>query len=272
MAEVLKTSDLWAQLTAPKIPLTDIPIVYIIIFGFIIIGVFLYFRKQGSKEESFKRMSIYKSIKANSEKLCDIAEEDYGLGRNLKIGARDIGRVITAVYFNWYTDITKDDIKEPEFLKQISENLKTNNALEKLKALVVDNTNNKTRVAVPFYLFKVSGSGFVAALFARLGLGVKYYYVDKTLVSFSPFDIVINPNCSPTPFLDVVIFSEAGREVITDMAFKLSLENVLDELLNYTKKQTWLEVKQAENAAGLDVLAAAEIEKKKNLIEEMKKK
>jgi len=262
MADII--ADSINEMFKPNI--AGIPVIVILIGIFIIIWFFLPKKKA---EEGFKRKSLYKEMKRNTDKLFEISEENLGFGRTLRLGPNSIGLILKMINFNWYEDIDKTSITRPDILKQIDQNKEDKDFMRKVKDTIEGKENIRMNKA--FYGFKVVRKGLYNKILAYFGSGIKYYFIDKDLVTFNPFDIVVNPTAQYTNFINIIIFSGAGMQIVNDIAFKIYSETLLDELINVVPKQTMLEIQQAKGKLQLDMLESINAEKRKEQLEQIKK-
>jgi len=226
--------------------IAGIPI--IIIAG--VIAFLFYFLYKPKKEDQYRKISLSKEVKREIKQIFDISEENLGYGKSLTIGPTKIGYIYKMINFNW-SDIHKGNPTSEQEVKA--------DELQKLKP---------ENIQKQFYGFKVGKKGLVNKVMVNLfGKGTKYYFVDKELVTLNPLEVVINPYSQYVNFIDIIVFSEAGKGIISDIAFKLTLEQTLEDLLNYLPKMSYLELKQSKFAGKLDKLTEVESEKYKKRLE-----
>jgi len=206
----------------------------------ILFGLFCYWLyKRTPKEEKYKEINLEKEVKKDVKNLFDISSlKMKGFkGNVLRIGYNIIGNVKEVIRYNW------------------SKDLKTLNPLIKLKKEIKDDQEPYI-----FYGFYVVNKGLKGSFQLLFGRG-KYFLVDNNLVELKNKEIIINPNSQFTKFLGVEIFSQKGSDVITDIAFKKTLEASLKEQVNFIPKMSFLETKQASRIAKYRELTKLEQEK-----------
>lgn len=247
-----------------------IPILYVIV-GLVFIFILLYLKFRKPPKEELKRKDIFKIVKTQCQKLFAITDENIGRSRTLNRGSVVIGHIMKMIQYNWYESIDKEDITKPEIMQQLGLNIKDKDELEKIKNQIVKSDEKKIKITKPFYAFKVCNKSILGKLKAIVGIGIKYYFVDKELITFNPFEVVINPLAQYVNYVDVVVFSQSGIDIINNFAFKENLENVLEELANVLPKQTFLEIKQSESKLQYDILDSIGRERRKEMIEQIKR-
>lgn len=248
-------TDFINELLAPRI--AGIPIIFFL-FGFVVLIIFLW--KRQKKEDTYKRLNVTKEIKSDMNEFFKLSHEK--IGAWIKSGAVNLGYVIEQCRLNIRAD------------KDLSYEIKANNpqTLEAIKEVI---TNDKSEMPIKFYAFKVASVNIlkrnVQKIINRLGFnfGLNFIIVEETLLTFSDYNIVINPYAVPKRYFDVWIYSNAGAFVIENIAFKLKQQLLIDELVNTIPKQTYLEIKQAKDMEQLNAIAKIKDKRQKDMLEEI---
>jgi len=97
------------------------------------------------------------------------------------------------------------------------------------------------------------------------GKGNEKIIVDAEFLTFDPVKNVfqINENINMWKFAEVWVTSETGKEFITDIAWKRSLEMQTEETMNLAKKTTYLEMRMAKKSELMEKATQLEQEKYK---------
>lgn len=234
--------------------LLNFAVIFIIIFAI----YYLFFR--GEKKDKFKPLILAKEVRKDLKSLFDLTEETFGYGKSLYIGSRFAGFVLNSIFINYY-DRIEDTIKIAKLKEKYPE----------AKELV--EKKYKELEHKPFYAFKICGKGKVSRFMASwFDIGIKYILVDKSIIEEDLQNFKINPYSQPSQFLDVYIFSSAGKKFIDDIAYKIALEQQLESFANWIPKMTFHEIEQAKGKASLDSLEQIYEKRKKESIDELIKK
>lgn len=189
------------------------------------------------KEKQIKRVSLEKTI---IEDL-DLLYKTFGIGMNLELstGLATIGHVLG--YINIFFDPTKTQFQNLNANKQLKLFVKKES--EKVKSKDQNDNKEKPQFIEELYLFKACGTGrfdkILALLFDR---GTKYYLIKKDLVKFNHYQVVINPYGEPDTYYKLIVYGKAAKLKIDSIAYKVALQNTLEELVNYIPKMNYLEV------------------------------
>lgn len=212
-----------------------IQITPLIIFIAVCYGAYLLIKRLWkTKEPKFEKKEIKKEFKKENNEL--FSSLSIKANKTLRLGYNTIGFVMEYVTF-----------KEKPRLALIKGKLK----------LVED----KTAIKKDILGLKVRNNNILWWLLSKLGIGIKYYFIDKDLTTDSDNEIIINQNAEFTIFNGVTIFSNQAREVVENIAFKINREAELEELINYIPKMNYLETTTSQIVARLR--EKAEIEKEK---------
>jgi hypothetical protein len=217
------------------------------ILGLIVVIVYLFILKNKPKEDKYRNIELRKEVRREIKQIFDVSEKNLGYGKILCIGPTKIGFIYKMINYNWS---------------------KTLNSFTEIKTVALQNEKPHTNLK-SFYGFKVGRKGLLNRINILFGKGTKYYFVDANLVTFNPFEIVINPYSQYTDFIDVILFSQAGKEIIEDIAFKITLEKTLEAMVNHIPMMEYLEVNLAKTVAKYRELTKLEKEKYEGKIEKM---
>ncbi len=202
-----------------------------LILGIIIFVITEFYKPK--KEEKYREISLTKEVRREMNELFKVAQENLGHDKILSIGPIKVGNIVKMINYNF---------KKEKPLKKRGRKPKEDKDKPKLKE-----RDGK------FYGFKVIKNDFISKVKARiLDTGHKFYIVEQSLCQTGPFQVTINPYSQYTNFVDVMIFSEAGKEIIKDIAYKLTLENTLESMVNYVPKLSFLELAQSKFAGKMD--------------------
>ena len=225
--------------------IAGIPI-WLWIVGVIAIGLWLKGRIK-PKETEHKQISLEKEVYKDVKNLFNIASEKIALKYKykLRIGYKVIGIITKAMIFNW-------DYKKP------NPKLKLPKETEQIKQLV---KGEEIITGKSFYAFVVYKDSFIGKIKHLFKLKGNYFFIDKDLITISSTDYLINPRSQFVRYLGIHIFSQEGKEIVSDIAFKLTLEKALEETVNFIPKLSFLETRLAKSVAKLREYT--ELEKKK---------
>ncbi len=235
------------------------------IFGFpvwLAVGLIVYVISEfykPPKEEQYRKISLVKEVRRELNELFKTSEETIGQDKTLSIGPVRVGSILKMINLNKgnkiFTKLKKKKKKEPKEKEE-----KETKEIKK-----EEKPKKKPKEQPNFYGFKVVKNDIVSKLMAQiLNKGYKVYLVEQSLCSIGPMDIVITPYSQYDNFIDVMIFSEAGKEIIMDIAYKLTLENTLEEMVNYVPKMSFLDSQQSKFAGRVDKMSDLEKQKYKD--------
>jgi hypothetical protein len=221
-----------------------IPVIFIIAI-FIALLVFVW--KHKPKQKEFKKKELEKEVKKDNEL------EYNTLGFNLPkkylcYGYNRIGWVLSYLPYN---QLPKMVLKRKFRSKLMiaSEEAEKNIPKERIIGLKVCKPNKLYRAL------------------AKFNIGIKYYLVDERYLTQTPQEIIINPSASHSIYLNVVIFSTKAKDIIENIAYRISRTEELEELINFLPKQTYLETGVSGLMAKMREKATIEKEKYKGQIE-----
>lgn len=206
-----------------------VPLPAILVF---LVVIFMLLPKR--KGETYRKVPLAKQVKSEMAEMFKTSEQNMGIGRKLMIGANKVGVILKMIDYN--------------------------RGIKTLDDIAGENS---------FYAFKVCKSNPVSRGLAQLGIGVKYYLVDKKYCRETAQEIVISPYTQFSNFIDVMVFSEEGKDVIKDIAYKITLENTLESVANYIPKMESLEVSQARFAGKMDIMDKITEERMKRKVEDI---
>lgn len=222
----------------------------IIIAGIIFIGYILFTRFKGVKKDEFKGINLKEEIKKEQEQLFSL------------IGIRQRNR-----WFRQGGYIIGEVNRYAKIPFQIIGNSKAKSVMQM--------TGKKDNKAVEisdniFYGLELIKYGFMNKILALIGKGMIYFLVDKEALIEPEFnqDFVLTHNANFYNFGGWNIFSDKGQDFVSNIAFKLALENTLEGIVNNIPKNAYLELKTAKFSAKARELTKLEKEKRKAYREE----
>lgn len=213
-----------------------------------------WFKNKSPKE--YKEIDLKKEVKSTIKDYLDIYSEKYPLtwGYDLRIGYNKIGLIkrISSAYsiFEKY-DFTKKKVQD---IKKVV--VVTKEQLEKEKQQKVPKEQKKVLI---FETYKDSLGGKIKFL---LGFKPEYFIIDEDIITKEGVTYSINPTSSFGKFLTINIFSKQTRDYIEDISFKITREEELKQLVNFTPRMVYLEGESAKYRQKGQVLADLEKAKK----------
>ena len=223
-------------------------IIMVAILGAFIFFILLKLTEGKKKDEPFKPIDIQKALQDNITHMTNIFMKyiDKPLVSNLNTLAHIYSGM--PIYWN-----DQKDLKE-----NLMESMKIANNKEEFKG--------KT-----FYLLKISKPGiFNKALGKFLNYGKTFILVDNDLLTFYPKEVILKSTITPSPpYFGITIFSDEGKEYVESIVWKIANEQFMGEVVNYIKKQTYIETHQAKTMEELDGMTKLRKEAKKDAIEEL---
>lgn len=235
-------------------------LVYIIIVVGVV-GFIIWLFTSKEKEAKFKPVDLKKEIRKDFDNLFSLSGQNIGFGKNLYIGSVFVGFVLKQIHLNYYKTLA-NTVKINVLKKKIN-NKEAEEIIDK---------NNADLKPTKFLAYRTCGKSFIARLLANLlGVGVKIFLVDKSLIKETETAYIINPYSQPERFLGVHIYSRIGYNVIENMSYKIQAEQKLDAMVNFIPRLTWLEVEQAKGKAKLDAMEEIFAKKRKEQLEQIVK-
>lgn len=233
------------------------------LFIMVVIGGFAaiiwYFGKPKG-EEKYKKLDIEKEIKRHLAATFSLTEENIGYGKTLYIGSRNAGFILKSIYINQYEKLT-DTVR-----------------IAKLKAQAdyakefIEESNKDLTVMHKMMGFQVCKKGRISQILAQLGFGVEYFLIEVSLVSETETSFNINPYSQPIKSCGVWIFSNTGRVMVDEIAYKISDEQRLETLINTIPRSLFLtDLDHAKDKSGFDMLEDVRRAKRQEELERIKK-
>ncbi len=229
-----------------------------IVIGFILL-IILVFKSFKPKREEYKKINLSKEINKNFKNYFNSYSETATLKDNYKlmIGYKDIGIIKKISEINFalvdYKGQKLPKIKKPE--QVVAEEIKAGRDKPKKKKYKIK------KQPKDFYGFEVYSKNIIGKLFFILGLKPQYYIIDKDLINLQNNIYNVNSHAQFSNFLGVNIFSQSSKEYITDIVHGITRQKELEELVNFTPKMVFLELKASKFAQrGREISA---IEKRK---------
>lgn len=236
------------------------PIGLVIIGSIVAVYVgFIYFSK---REGKFKRKSLEKEVldeMKNTINTTGVSQSN----RFLRKGYVVIGKIHKIANLNFYSvkgnphpDATKiSKIKNPASEEKL------------LKAKAEGKDIDK----FDFLEITITGHSLVDRILNWFGTGYKFFLVDKKAVKNPEenSDVVLDDDASFYKFGGVNVFSEAGADYVSDIAFKRIYQTNLEEQMNFLPLQTFLQIAQAGKVARSRELADLMSKRQKGFVESL---
>jgi len=237
----------------------DFRVYHAILVGVVILFIIIYKKRKqifGKKEKEYKEIILKDEITDEVKDILDVGgKKIFKEKRLLRIGYNIIGRITRIVYFHWDEE------------KTLAKNIKANEELKRLKK-EVEGKGNKNN----YFLFEVIKKSFFGKIKYFFGFGKKYYLVDIGFVTNSPSEYMITPYAQYIKYFgNVYVFSKEGKKIIMNLADKLTLEQVLQEQVNFVPRMTFLEVRTAKFSQKARELSEIESKKYQSRIEALEK-
>lgn len=214
----------------------------------IAVGIYALWYFSRPREKVFHRKNLSKEIKRELDYLYRLFFNP--VNKPINAGLIKVGFVTGYMPIAWDKSIS------------LRQNLKAN---KQFKGYVKKHGPIKPDME-EMYCFKIHGLGWFNKLKAMIGFGCYYALVPTNIVTNSD-KIIISPNVIPTRSFNVVVYSKAGKEFTENIAYKLTREEELEELVNFIPKQNFLEVDTASRVARARENAKIEREKYKGQLE-----
>lgn len=116
-------------------------------------------------------------------------------------------------------------------------------------------------------LIKYVKNNIISKALGKIGLIGKYIIMPTEEIKNETNEINLNPLTQPTYFLDIAIYGKHARKFIENIAFKLTRELELGEMVSFVPKMNYLETNIAGAVAKAREKAQIEKEKYKGQIE-----
>lgn len=223
----------------------------------------LYLYKRNKKtEETFKAVNTKKEVHKDLNALFKLSHEKTGLW--LKSGTVNLGYIIEAVRLY----LPKNEIK--------AEEIKANNpnSLEAVKKTI---ENKKIEKGIKTYAFKLASCNILKRQLQKalnkinIQIGLNYLLIDAELLTFSDFNIIVDPYCTPHYYFDIWIYTNNGMEFIENITIKLRHQLLIDSLVNEVPKLTYLEIKQSKDMEQLNAIDKIKKKRTKEMLEDISK-
>jgi len=207
------------------------------IIGLFILLLINIIRKFKPKEESYKEIDLKKELKKDLKDFIDSYSEKIPISYNYKLmlDYKTIGLIKRISYTNWVKSDGKIGLKLKKGVAVI-----TKEDLEEFRATKTKAKSN------PLYLFEVyTGDNLITKAKFLLGFKPKHFIVDKSLVTRESniFDI---KNASFSSYLGVNIFSKETKGYVEDIAYKITHEEILKQITNFTPRAIYFDTQSAK--------------------------
>lgn len=250
MADFLSTSISFIARNLPYIAIA----VGFVIFLFWIVS------KYSKSEDKFKPIVLEKEIKKDFNEVFKLTQEPVGYGKTLYIGSRQAGFVMKSIYVNFYIKKDKPELK------------RTANVTKLIKKHPSVKEVMNTQEAKIFNGFKVCGKSRVSRFLANFfDIGTRIFLVDKEIVTETESTYNVNPYSTPQLYFGIWIYSNIGRKLVDEIAYKVNQMQMLDSMVNYLPKLSFHELEQSKQKAQFDIFEEMQKKKRKEQLEEIKK-
>lgn len=250
MADILSTVLNWIMANIPLIAVIGIVIAFIV----------WYFFMRGSTESKYKPVVLEKEIHNDLNEVFKLTQEPIGYGKTLYIGSRQAGFVMKSIYVNFFKTKGKTNIKRTINVTKLTKKHPSTKEVLDTKGMKI------------FYGFRVCGRSKVERFLANFfDIGTRIFLVDKDIVDETESTYNINPYSKPTRYFGVWIYSNAGKLVVDEIAFKVNQQQMLDSMVNYLPKLSFHELEQSKSKAQLDIFEEMQKQKRKDQLEQIKK-
>jgi hypothetical protein len=244
--------------------LPSIPNEYLVVglLGLVIALVIINRKRWFGKVEKYKEIILSKEIEKEIKDLLEVSgNKIFRERRNLRSGFNVIGRITRAVEFNW--NLETDEAKNP---KPVIKTTEQKDAEELRNEIAKEDPPNN------FFLFEVMKNDIIGKIKFIFNKGMKYFLVDRQFIDESPLEYIINPSAQHIRYFgEVYIFSTMGKNIIMNLADKMTLQQVLQEQVNFVPRMTFLEVKTARFSQRARELASIEQNKYESRVENLDK-
>lgn len=234
-----------------------------LIVGVVILG-YSYLKSRLPKKTEFKRMDLKKEIRKDIEEQLKYFSINPPTKQTLlRIGYIPIGIVSSVSFVKWDTILNKPKVKKLKTEKEI---------LKDLKGQVIKKKEVAPEIVLKDYLlFKTFKNNLFGKISRVLNFKPLYTMVDDDFVKKEGEDFIIDSSAQFSNYLGIFIYSKSSKSVVSDIAYKISREQELEELVNFTPKMTFLEFERAKSSASVNELSDLSSKRKKEWVEDMTK-
>ena len=204
------------------------------------------------KDKGFRKRDLKKEVKANMNKLFKTFGMDRKLSTNdqLRIGFNLVGRIKRACNYYWvdYQEIAeKGKGKDKKELKLSAKEMLVIEAIVSGKK--TKRKKKYRRTLYEFYTFEVYKDNLFGKIRYLLNWNPEFFLIKSEFVDVTGNIFHADSLVQYSNFLNVWVFSKMGRDVIEDIAYKISREIELEEMINFMPKQTYVETSTAQMVA-----------------------
>ncbi len=231
---------------------------FLIVFFLIFVNIM---KNWKPKEKEYKEIDLKKEIRTDLKDRFDSFSEVIPLRYiyKLTIGYKTIGVIKRISHADWI--IKKHKLKEKELLKASKGKGKlrviSKKKLKKIKKMKPSKLYKKIMI---FEVF--TGDGIISRIKFLANFRAKYFIVDSDLVQQQGhyYDI---QNATFSSYLGINVFSKETRGYIEDVSYKLTHEDLMKHIRNFTPRAIFLQNKASLLAQKGEVLEKL-IKSKKN--------
>lgn len=235
-----------------------------LLIAIVIIVIVLIIKLIKGKDKGFKKRDLKKEVKSKFKLLFKTFGMDRKITTNdqLRIGFNLVGRIKRACNYYWveYSEIAeKGRGKDTKKLKLSAKEMliieeMTSGKKEKKK-------RRYNRKLHEFYTFEVYKDNLFGKIRYLLNWNPEFFLINSRFVEINANVFQVDALAQYSNFLNVWIFSELGREIVENIAYKISRETELEEMINFMPKQTYVETATAQVVARAREKAKIEKEK-----------
>lgn len=209
------------------------------------------------RKPEHKRIDLSKVVKKDFDGLYNVFYEK--VNKRMMQGFNKVGYCIGMFEMLW--DSTTDLQTQ---IKAMAKGKKRNYLKNMLEEERKDNKNIKKLLVIRY-----TGRKATQILLGKLNIKYSYMLVPEEYVKYHSKELEIKGAVSKDEYLGIIYFSKSGRDIIENIAYKVSRSEELTELADYVPKQNYLEKTTAESVAKAREKANIEKEKYKGQVEAM---
>lgn len=243
--------------TAINFIASNLPLIAIAV---IVVAVIIWYFTKDNKESKFKPVVLEKEIKKDFNEVFKLTQEPIGYGKTLYIGSRQAGFVMKSIYVNFYMANEKPLLKRSvNVTKLVKKHPSVNEVMEKKNMKI-------------FHGFRVCGRSRISRFLANFfDIGTRIFLVDNEIVEETESTYNVNPYSTPQLYFGVWIYSNVGKKLVDEIAYKVNQMQMLDSMVNYLPKLSFHDLEQSKQKAQFDIFEEMQKKKRKEQLEEIKK-
>ena len=242
--------------------------------GFIGLTIYEWMKKQQA-DQGPPRISLHKAVKVHFKEQLDTFHLNLQEGSTLSHGTNFLGYIKRMTLIQW--PFTKEFLE-----KSMGHNTdvtttpeqRENTVLDDIKGVVTKKTKKievSDLIKRDFFLFEVGGNSIIdkiTSLFKKTGTLV---LVDEIFLRHDTKEFIINNSTQNDPYAGIIVFSEEGRQIVKNIAFKIQDETALEEYMNTMTKLAYFELKNASFSSRLREINSLSQQDREKQVDRMKK-